>query len=254
MNRRDRLVISTPEGVHFAYPLASPVSRCLAFLVDLSVIGAANGAIGTGVEALRELFGEWTMAIAIILSFLVYFGYHIALEWFWHGQTLGKRLLRLRVIDRYGLRLQFNQVLVRNLLRFIDAQPLLFYGFGGVTALLSRDGQRLGDIAAATVVVRDDELAAPDFSGMLTDKFNSLRAYPHLAARLRQRLDPLFPRLLLDALRRRDELDAEARITLYANFAAALRALAAFPPEAVDGLSDEQYLRNCLDLIVRPTG
>src|SRR5262249_58768067 len=58
-------------------------------------------------------------------------------EWYWRGQTVGKRMLRLRVVDRQGLRLQPSQIITRNLLRFVDGLPA-FYMLGGLTSLLNR--------------------------------------------------------------------------------------------------------------------
>lgn len=253
MDRPGTLAIRTPEGVVFTYELAGPVSRCLAWLLDLVVIAVI-------LFLIRKFFGIFSVvaedlmtAATIAAYFLVLFGYPLLLEWFGKGQTLGKKLLRLRVIDAQGLRLHFSQILVRNLLRAIDAQPGAFYLIGGVAALLNRHGQRLGDLAANTVVIRHTAPGAPDYSRLLPDKYNSFRAHPHLGARLRQRVDPAAARVLLAALRRRDELDPAARLELNAALAAHLRGLVEFPPAATDGLSDEQYLRNCVDLIYRPT-
>ncbi|HTM48428.1 MAG TPA: RDD family protein [Bryobacteraceae bacterium] len=108
-------------------------------------------------------------------------GYGIVCEWRWRGQTIGKRMLRLRVMDRQGLRLQPSQIVIRNLLRFADGMPA-FYLLGGVTSLINRHGQRLGDIAANTVVVRTEELPPPGLSQVSKGRFNSLAGYPHLAA------------------------------------------------------------------------
>src|SRR5262249_57728043 len=102
-------------------------------------------------------------------------------EWYWRGQTVGKRMLRLRVVDRQGLRLQPSQIITRNLLRFVDGLPA-FYMLGGLTSLLNRQGQRLGDIAANTVVVRTAGLRPPDLDQISKGPFNSLSQYPHLAA------------------------------------------------------------------------
>src|SRR5206468_9747860 len=93
--------------------------------------------------------------------FVVSIGYTITCEWSWRGQTLGKRLLRLRVVDAEGLRLQFNQVVTRNLLRFVDSLPI-FYFVGGVVCWFSPKCQRLGDIAANTVVICYPRIAEPD--------------------------------------------------------------------------------------------
>src|SRR6185503_8817620 len=129
-------------------------------------------------------------------------GYAILLEWRWRGQTVGKRLLRLRVIDAHGLQLRFAQIVLRNLIRLVDMLPLL-YLVGGLTALLTRTGQRLGDLAANTVVIRERQPWQPDFETLATARYNSLLGYPNLAARLRSLTDPEVAAMAIRALARR---------------------------------------------------
>ena len=171
-------------------------------------------------------------------------------EWTWRGQTIGKKLFRLRVVDVEGMRLQFNQIVVRNLLRFVDQLPV-FYFVGGVTCWLNPKCQRLGDIAANTVVIRSPRIAEPDLDQLLAGKFNSLRQFPHLVARLRQNVLPMEADIALQALLRRDEFDPVARVELFGDLAAHFRAKVEFPPEATDGVADEQYLRNFVDVLYR---
>jgi hypothetical protein len=189
-------------------------------------------------------------AIQIILFFLISIGYRIVLEWHWRGQTIGKRLLRLRVVDAQGLRLQFSQIAIRNLLRFVDAFPL-FYLVGGVACLVSRRAQRLGDFAANTVVIRAPKLTEPDLEQLFSGKYNSFREHPHLEARLRQRVPAAEASLALQALLRRDQLDPVARVELFSDLAGHFRSKAQFPPEATDGITDEQYVRNVVDVLYR---
>ena len=74
-------------------------------------------------------------------------------------------------------------------MRLIDSLPL-FYLVGGIAALVSRNGQRLGDLAANTVVAHERHWEAPDLEQIAPAKYNSLLAYPHLAARLRSLASP----------------------------------------------------------------
>ena len=172
------------------------------------------------------------------------------MEWLWQGQTIGKRLLRLRVVDAEGMRLQFHQVVIRNLLRFVDSLPV-FYFVGGVACLLNKKTQRLGDFAANTVVIRNPNIQKPDLDQLLSSKFNSLMQYPHLEARLRQQVTPREAGLIIQALLRRDEFDPQARVELLGEIAAHFRAKSEFPPEATDGITDEQFIRNVADVIFR---
>jgi hypothetical protein len=173
-------------------------------------------------------------------------------EWCWRGQTVGKRLFHLRVMDAQGLRVQFSQIAIRNLLRAVDMLPL-FYLLGGVVAWFSPKTQRLGDLAASTVVIRTPKIEQPDLEQIAAGKFNSLRQHPHLEARLRQKISPVEARLALQALLRRDEFEPVSRAELFARLGGHFRALVEFPPEAVEGITDEQYLRNVVDVIFRPS-
>jgi uncharacterized RDD family membrane protein YckC len=191
-------------------------------------------------------------AIGTLLMFAFYLGYGIYTEWRWRGQTVGKRVLRLRVVDVHGLRLKFSQVLIRNLLRPVDMQPVVFYLVGGLASLLNSRGQRLGDLVANTIVVRIPKLAEPNLDQLMADKFNSLRAWPHLEARLRQRVSPAEASIALQAIVRRDLLDPRARVELFAELAAHFKGKVQFPAEAVEGITDEQYMRNVADCLFRP--
>ncbi len=248
---RDTLTLRTPEGVVFALPLASPVARCLAWAVDFGCVAVASGAVGGALGLLGLASPDLARALAILSYFALSLGYGIALEWKWRGQTVGKRLLHLRVVDQEGLRTRFSQIAVRNLLRPLDMLPA-YYGVGGAACLLSPRAQRLGDLAAGTVVVRQPPVAEPDLDQVGGERYNSFRDHPHLAARLRQRADPGLAALALRALLRRDRLEPAARVALFAELAGRLRELAAFPEEATLGLTDEQHVRNAVDVFFRP--
>ena len=153
--RQSTLTIETPEGVIWAFDLATPVTRALAWSVDAAGIAALTYFIGETLAGTRHVESRtgprrYRWRVYLLASM----GYAIVLEWRWRGQTVGKRLLRLRVIDADGLQLRFAQIVLRNLIRAVDMLPLT-YLVGGVSALVTSDGQRLGDIAANTVVVRE---------------------------------------------------------------------------------------------------
>lgn len=248
--RTQTLTVRTPEGVVFATRLAGPVTRFLAWAVDVMCIGVIANIANYLTGPLLILSPDLAQALTILLLFAIALLYGILLEWLWRGQTVGKRLLRLRVVDLEGMRLQPSQVVVRNLLRAVDFLPA-FYVVGGLTSLLSRHGQRLGDIAANTVVIRIPRLATPDVEQLTAGKFNSLRQFPHLEARLRQRVTPAEADLALRALMRRDDFDPGERVTLFHELAGHFRRQVVFPPEASEGITDEQYVRNVVDSLFR---
>lgn len=250
MNLNSELKIRTPEGVVFSYRLAGPITRSLAWCIDFMILAMLVSGVQTALALLNIISPDFAAAMMFLLYFGLTFGYGIVLEWFWRGQTVGKRVLKLRVLDATGLRLQFHQIVLRNLLRAVDCLPL-FYLVGGLTALLNHRAQRLGDLAAGTVVVHSPNYTEPNLEQLLAGKFNSLRNSPHLAARLRQRVSPDEARLALSALLRRDSYDDDARIELFSELAAHFKSLVAFPPEHIDSLPDEQYVRNVVDVLFR---
>jgi uncharacterized RDD family membrane protein YckC len=242
------LRIETPEGVVFSRRLTTPVLRALAWSVDAAVLIAFSVAIGRASRMFALAGADWANALATLLYFVASVVYGMTLEWYWHGQTLGKRLFSLRVVDAQGLRLRPAQVVLRNLLRAIDFLPGA-YLLGAAACLLSAKGQRLGDLAANTVVLREIKPAGPDVEHAAAAGYNSLLAFPHLAARLRSRAGPEAVRIAVTALASRDGYDALARVELFAELAAYFRSLVAFPEAAVEGLTDEQYVRSAVHAI-----
>jgi len=249
--RDQEIVIHTPEGVTFSLPLAGPFSRFLAWLLDVFCIMVTGQILQVFISMLAAIHLDLYMAVAILLYFVLSIGYAMALEWFWNGQTLGKRVVGLRVMDIRGLRLRPVQIVIRNLLRAVDILPLC-YLLGGAMCLLTRHGQRLGDLAGNTIVVRATRLAEPKIDRILEQtRYNSLREHPHLVARLRQRVSPGEADLALRALARRDALDPDARVSLFKSMSDLFKGKVVFPEEAAANVSDEQYVRNVVDVVFR---
>lgn len=250
--RFNELVIQTPEGVRFVHQLASPVVRFIALAIDLATISAVMSILSFSVSLLGLISVDVAMAFNVLLYFVVSIGYYMLLEMVWRGQTLGKRMMRLRVIDATGLKLSVNQIVLRNLLRFVDSLPLLYF-VGGVCALINPRSQRLGDLAAGTVVVRVPEIVPPELSGVVGNHYNSFRDHPRLEALMRQRIPPEQSSIALESLRRREEMDPVQRARLYGELSRYFHEQVPFPEEVTAAMSDEQYLRNCVDTIYRVT-
>lgn len=251
MSRKaNSLTIRTPEGVAFSLTLAGPTARLVAcgldFLVKMTVFNVLN----ILVTVMYHINQDFALGMRIVMYFVVSIGYAILLEWLWQGQTLGKRLMRLRVMDAQGLRIQFNQIVIRNLLRAVDFLPA-FYFVGGVACFLSKRSQRLGDLAANTIVVRIPKISEPNLQNLLKGKYNSLKEYPHLCARLRQNVSPHEADMAMQALIRRDELDAAARVELFGKLAEYFKEILIFPQEATESIPDEQYVRNVVEVLFR---
>ena len=244
------LPIRTPEGIVFSQTLAGPVMRFFAWLIDCLAVLAIMSVITGAIRVFELISPGMVNAVLTIAFFVLNLGFSIFLEWAWRGQTAGKKLLGLRVVDAEGMRLQLDQIVTRNLLRLVDLLPGA-YVVGGLSCCLSQKCQRLGDIAANTIVIRIPVVTEPDLDQLLAGKFNSLRQYSHLAARLRQRVTPAEAAIALQALVRRDEFDAVARLELFEQLASYFKTKVPFPQEAIDGVSSEQYIRNVVDVVYR---
>src|SRR5437588_6916310 len=168
--------VITTEKVPFSYRVAGIGSRFLAWFIDAALIvlldfaGIMAGAI---LDAARPGLGT---ALIYLWIFGVLWGYFLVFEWLWHGQTPGKRLLGIRVIQWRGTGIAFYQAAVRNILRVVDSLPWLlvfgFYGLGFLVAACNRRQRRLGDLAAGTLVVHVDRKTRPiqalhDASGLI---------------------------------------------------------------------------------------
>jgi uncharacterized RDD family membrane protein YckC len=246
--RVDRLVMRTPEGAEFSYRLAGPVLRLLALAVDLAVIAAADSVLAKIFAVLLAASSDMQMMFTLIGYFVISQGYFITMEWHERGQTFGKRLLRLRVVDVEGLHLGLGQIVIRNVVRFVDGLPFA-YLVGGCAVMLSRKGQRLGDVAAGTAVVWEREDTPPNAVLLGSEKFNSLRQHPAAVARLRQAVTPAEAAIAARALARRDQLEDAARVRLFADVAERLRTLVILPIDAIHGITDEQLVRNMVEVL-----
>ncbi len=155
-------------------PLAGIGSRFIAILIDYLIWGAAFVVIGLtsaiivpSLHILGEVSANWAVGIFVLIVFLMQWGYFTLFEAFGNGRTPGKRVAKIRVIHQSGRGVNFVESLARNLVRIIDYLPG-FYAVGVVAMFMSRRHQRLGDMVAGTLVVRDREIDAPHWNGSET--------------------------------------------------------------------------------------
>ena len=113
-----------------------------------------------GVRARESLASKWFVAGVIFAGFLLVWGYFALFEALWHGQTPGKRAMKLRVIKDAGRQITLFESLARNLLRIVDYMPSLYLA-GVITMLCNQRNKRLGDLAAGTMVVHERGDAQP---------------------------------------------------------------------------------------------
>ena len=178
----ETLIIETPERVQLAFALASIGNRFLAVAIDhfiqyftiFVVTWAAFAATGitdniknSGAASVFDQAPKWTIAILILVLFLLFTGYFVLFEWLWNGQTPGKRLMKLRVIREDGRPITFWEAMTRNILRLFDTFPGFFipiYSIGLITIFMNGRDQRIGDMFAGTVVVRERTDEVPTFT------------------------------------------------------------------------------------------
>ncbi len=183
----ETLIIETPERVQLEFALASIGNRFLAVVVDhiiqfftifvvtwalISLTQLSKLTESGTAKAMLAQMPKWTIAILIILIFLIFASYFVVFEWIWNGQTPGKRLMKLRVIREDGRPITFWESLARNLLRLFDTFPgfvIPIYSIGLITIFMSNRDQRLGDLFAGTVVVRERTDEAPTFADVFSN-------------------------------------------------------------------------------------
>lgn len=149
----DRVV--TPEAVVLDFETAGVASRLLAALIDLAVQTLLLVALILVAATSSAFTGGGAVAAAVYLSiFLIVFGYPAALETWWRGRTLGKAALGLRVVTANGLPVRFRHAAIRSMMGLLD-KWLAGGGIGLLAVLLTRRNQRLGDLVAGTIVLRE---------------------------------------------------------------------------------------------------
>ena len=178
----EKLTIETPEQISLEFPLASAGSRFLALAIDtlLQIAGfAVLGLLALGASLLQiDLQSvSWAFAVLLVLGFVLYYGYYALFEALWNGQTPGKRAFHLRVITTAGRPITAFEALLRNLLRIVDQFPGI-YTVGLISIFVTERNQRLGDLAADTVVVHEQPIARHTIS------FQRAVTSPRGAARL----------------------------------------------------------------------
>ncbi len=246
----DQLNIDTPELVSIELPLAGIGSRFIAAIVDSLVLGSAlilliflAAYIIPALGAIGEKAASWGVGILFLIVFLLFWGYFALSEAFGNGRTLGKRVAKIRVIHQSGRGINFVEALARNLVRFIDYLPG-FYGVGVVAMFMSKRSQRLGDMVAGTLVVREREVEAPMW-GESTSRTLTAAAMapqspippPHLRVALPApalaKLSPADLEVLEGFFLRRLDMDLATRRALAGRIASALCAKSGLtvPPE-----------------------
>jgi uncharacterized RDD family membrane protein YckC len=156
--------ISTPENVELRLELAGLGNRMLAAGIDTLILlvvlvsifitfAFAAWCCRASMDASSfATFSAYFLMVTITLSLVIPFGYFIFFEGLWHGQTPGKKIAHIRVIDQAGQPIGWTASFVRNLIRIVDQQVMMI---GVLSMLLDKNERRLGDFAAGTLVIRE---------------------------------------------------------------------------------------------------
>jgi uncharacterized RDD family membrane protein YckC len=252
----DQISIDTPELVSIEMPLAGIGSRFIALLIDyiiwivalflLIIIGLL---LRPAINAFNKLSAQWAEAVFIFLVFLFNWGYFTLFEAFWNGQTPGKKLAKIRVIQRSGRSIGLIESMARNLVRYVDQFPF-FYAIGVITMFITKQHQRLGDLAAGTLVVRDREPETPLWGESSSRTFTAQIfatasiPEPHHAVTLSSlgigKLASSDLEVLESFFSRRLDMTLETRALLASRIAAAIQAKSGL--EIPEGASVETFL------------
>jgi len=205
-------VVLTPEHVPIVLVPAGLGSRFAAVLIDWILVVIVLAPLWW--LAFLTLPTGLTGALVITSYFFFNAGFPIWYEVRRSGQTPGKRIMHLRVVDGRGLPLSVPQSCVRNLARAVDGLPVL-YGLGGLVCLMDRHYRRLGDIVADTLVITEQRPAEKQLGLLLSPRrFNSLRV-PRVMRLIKHRISLEEREFLLALCLRAEQLDAKARFDLF---------------------------------------
>lgn len=240
--------LTTPESIELEFTLAGIGSRALALLIDYQLLGTslvlfwilwsifATQLMGY-LERLNINYSDvplWLLAIALLVSFMLYTGYFVTFEVLWHGQTPGKRFAKIRVIRDDGKPVRITQAALRALLRPID--DIAFIGV--LFIFFGKQEKRIGDWVAGTLVIQE---VRPELNKLtISESAQQLALQLPEIADLTQLLPDDFA-VVSEYLSRRHFMSMQARRDLSLKLAREIRAiinLANIP----DGLTSDQFL------------
>lgn len=141
-------LVETPEGIDMQSELAGPVARTLAYAIDITI----RTVILAVASIILAIAGTAGIGFILVISFLLEWFYPVLFEVFRQGQTPGKRAMGLAVVNEDLTPVRLGTSVIRNLLRFADFLPFA-YLFGLTSMVISSKFQRLGDLAAGTLVI-----------------------------------------------------------------------------------------------------
>jgi uncharacterized RDD family membrane protein YckC len=186
--------VVTPEAVPLELDVAGLGSRGIAIAIDMLIQIGIFVVLGFFMAATHPSDTVGLVVIIVAVP-LIFWGYFFLFEGIWHGRTPGKRTQHLRATRADGQPMSGAQMTVRNLVRIVDFLPL-YYAIGCTAMVLTKRSQRLGDLAAGTLVIREPKAVLPkamdlpppppvevsggprvDVTGMTETHYQLLRSY-----------------------------------------------------------------------------
>lgn len=243
-------IIRTPELVEFEFELAGLSSRLLAWLLDSLISFAISAGVVIGSSLLGFISSGLSSFVMFVATFLVNWGYFTVFEWWGAGRTPGKRAMGLRVLQVNGARIGFTHAVLRNLLRAFDHFPFL-YAAGGASALVAPARQRLGDLVAGTVVVREHRKKLPAALEKRIGATARSGALGRVEEKLR-RASVAERELFLSAALRREELSMDARLAVFGELARYIEER--FGLEKPEHYSDEKLVLEAVAALLQLEG
>jgi uncharacterized RDD family membrane protein YckC len=201
---REEFLVQGMSGVDLSLPIAGPGSRAYAFLIDwhirlvLALVWLFAGMLLVdGSLRMLQLQGAGAFWVVILPPILIYFFYHPVVELLMHGQTPGKRMAGVRIVNRDGGPPGAGAVLIRNAFRLLDSMPM-FYVVGIASTFVTAQRVRVGDMAAGTLLIENTA--------------DTVKAMDRLAARnSATALDPAVQDLIDQLLERWNQMDTTRR-------------------------------------------
>ncbi len=220
----------TPERIVFHYPLAGPFRRVVAYLLDLMLLIFLSILALVASLLVFGLLGAGSVGVGafLVASFVLTWGYGAFCEGVFNGQTLGKRLMGIRVVSEQGVPITGAQAVLRNLVGALDGPIPFVYLLGLSSMLLTRKFQRLGDLAAGTMVVVEQRRRR---IGVIRVHDAAVDAIlPWLPVRIEA--GPEMARALSDYVKHRNRFGRSRREEMAAHLARPLRERYKLPDEA----------------------
>lgn len=244
----------TPENITVTYRLAGPGRRFVAVLFDYFVVSAAvillfaAGLVAVTVFApqMGDVAVFWALVLAVMILVPAFFSlaYFVYYEWRRNGQTPGASLMNIRVVMDHGFSLTLSAIIVRTLFRIIDQTPFLW-----IVPVLSEKWQRVGDMVAGTLVVREEETAQDALRTRLMARDPEEAFFRFNPAQVNA-LDELDAQAIETFLARRQGIHPEHRALLAERLTNAIVERAGFV-EPVDTGQREQFLEDLLAALAR---